>query len=398
MIPLSRGVARAASLAALLSWCGRAPTRADAQPRPDASPSADVSDRAATFTAMAGADARHTGRDAHRGPASQPSILWRVRTQRRVFASPVVDADDRAIFGSVDGSVLAVDRRGVVRWGYAAPDRVFSSPAVVGGLTVFGHDGDRLVAVDARGLEQWSVRTTDDADAPPVLGPDGTIFYAAHDVMAVNPVDGAVRWRAPLRSHAFGPPALAPDGTLYVPEVHGAVALFDTRAGSFTRRVDLPAPVYAGVLVLDDGGFVVGALDGHLRAFSPDGTRRWDFTTHGARDAPGIRATPALTRDGVVVVGAEDGTLYGLRAADGTEVFAVPTGYPVRGAARIDADGRIYVGGEDDTLRCLDGDGTVRWSVVLGADIDGSPAILRDGTLVVGTDDGALYALGTPAR
>ncbi len=86
----------------------------------------------------------------------------------------------------------------------------------------------------------------------------------------------------------------------------------------------------------------------------------------------------------------------GVRASDGTEVFRVATAYPVRGAARIDADGRIYIGGEDDTLRCLDGAGVVRWSVVLGADIDGTPAILTDGTLVVGTDDGALYALGAP--
>ncbi len=118
MISLSRGGVTTALCVALLSWCGRPSPSADAQPRgssPDATatPSAPA---AGLYLAMAGSDARHTGRDTRRGPSSEPSVLWRVRTQRRVFASPVLDAADRAIFGSLDGHVLAVDRRGVVRW------------------------------------------------------------------------------------------------------------------------------------------------------------------------------------------------------------------------------------------------------------------------------------------
>jgi outer membrane protein assembly factor BamB len=384
----SRAAPLAVALVTLLSWCSRPAPAADAQPRA-------VAEAAPRYVAMLGADARHTGRDARRGPVRAPTILWRVRTQRRIFGSPVLDAADRAVFGSLDGRVLAVDRAGVVRWSFTAPDRVFSSPAVVGALAVFGHDGDRVLAVDARGAERWSAGTPDDADGSPVVGPDETVYFASHEAVALDG-EGRPRWRTPLRSHAFGAPALSPDGTLYVPELAGAVSLLRARDGALVRRVEVPAPVYAGVLVLDDGGFVVGALDGHVRAYGLDGALRWDFATRGARDMPGVRAMPALTRDNVVVVGAEDGGIYGLRAADGGEVFRVATSNPVRSSARIDADGRIYVGGEDDTLRCLDGAGAALWSVVLGADIDGTPAILADGTLVVGTDDGALYALGAP--
>ena len=396
MTSLSRGGLCTALCAALLSWCGRPSPSADAQPRAT-SPSitSAPSSSAGLYLAMAGSDARHTGRDARRGPSSEPSVLWRVRTQRRVFASPVLDAQDRAIFGSLDGHVLAVDRRGVVRWAFTAPDRVFSSPAVVGSLTVFGHDGDRIVAVDDRGGERWSHATPDDADGAPVVGPDGAVYFASRELVALDR-EGNVRWHTTLQSHAFGAPALSPDGILYVPELSGAVSLYHASDGSAVRRVEIGAPVYSGVLVLDDGSFVVGALDGHVRSYTNEGAARWDFTTRGAREAPGVRSTPALTRDGVVVFGAEDGGIYGVRASDGTEAFRVATAYPVRGAARIDADGRIYIGGEDDTLRCLDSNGTVRWSVVLGADIDGTPAILSDGTIVVGTDDGALYALGAP--
>ena len=395
MTSLPRGALASALCAALLSWCGRPTPSADAQPRSVATASSPTAPPAGLYLAMSGSDARHTGRDARRGPSREPSVLWRVRTQRRVFASPVLDGADRAIFASLDGHVLAVDRGGVVRWAYTAPDRVFSSPAVIGALTVFGHDGDRVLAVDDRGNERWSHATPDDADAPPVVGPDGAVYFASRELVALDR-EGAVRWHQTLRGHAFGAPALSPDGTLYVPELSGAVSLHRASDGNALRRIETPAPIYSGVLILDDGAFVVGGLDGHVRSYTNDGTLRWDFTTRGARETPGVRSTPALTRDGIVVFGAEDGGIYGVRATDGTEAFRVGTSNPVRGAARIDADGRIYIGGEDDAVHCLDGAGAQRWAVTLGADVDGTPAILADGTLVVGADDGALYALGAP--
>lgn len=380
---------RRGSPLALLGLLGCSPPPADAQPQRAAPPPA----ARARYAAMAGGDARHTGRSELRGPREEPRVLWRVRTRRRVFASPVVDARGRAVFGSLDGEVLAVDGAGVVRWGYAAPDRVFSAPAVTGELTVFGHDGDRVVAVDERGAERWSYRTGDDADAPPTVGPDGTVYVASAAVAALAP-DGRPRWSTPLRAHAFGPVALTSDRRAYATDLTGGVTILNVDDGAVVRRVELDAPIHGGALVLDDGAFVVGADDGHVRCFAPDGTPRWDRPTRGAASGLGVRATPALTRDNIVVVGAEDGGIYGLRAADGSEAFLVQTALPVRSSARIDADGWIYVGSEDDQLRALDATGALRWSVSLGADIDGSPAILPDGTLVVGADDGALYALG----
>lgn len=385
-----RGSTRALSAFVVLAlpWCGRVPATADAQARVPSD--AAVARR---YVAMAGGDARHTGRSAWRGPRDEPRILWRVRTRRRVFASPVVDEAGRVVFASLDGSVLAVDRRGVVCWAFAAPDRVFSAPAVTGELTVFGHDGDRVVAVDARGRERWSFHTSADADAAPVVADDGTVYVASGEAACIA-ADGRVRWSVPLRSHAFGAPALSADGTLYVTELGGAVTLLRTDNGATLHRIELPAPVHGGVTVLDDGGFVVGADDGHVRAFSREGAARWDVATQGAREGLGVRATPALSRDGVVIIGADDGGIYGLRAADGTEAFRVQTALPVRSSARIDAEGWAYIGSEDDTLRALDATGAVRWSVMLGADIDGAPALTQEGTIVVGADDGALYALG----
>ncbi len=345
---------------------------------------------------MFGGDAQHTGRTDLRGPRSAPRVAWRVRTARRVFGSPVVTRAGLSVFGSLDGSVHAVDRDGVERWGSGGLGRVFSSPAVSDDLVIVGHDGGAFVAFGPRGERAWRYATAEDADAPPVVGPDGTVYVVAGSVAALAP-DGRPRWSVALAGHAFGAPALTSDGvTVVVPELRGALAYLRANDGHLVRRVALPAAVRGGVLLLSDGTAVVGADDGHVRAFAVDGTLRWDVATQGATQRQGVRSTPALARDGTVVVGADDGAVYGLRAADGTTVFRVATGGPVRSSVRVDADGWMYLGSEDDRVWALDPRGAVAWSVTLGADVDSTPALPTDGLLVVGCDDGALYGLAGP--
>jgi outer membrane protein assembly factor BamB len=143
------------------------------------------------------------------------------------------------------------------------------------------------------------------------------------------------------------------------------------------------------VLLLDDGSVVAGASDGHVRSFAADGSTRWDTAT---RDE--VRSTPALSRDGqTVVVGSDDGGIYGLRVTDGTQMFRVATSGRVRSSARIDADGYAFIGSEDDMLYAIDARGTVAWTVNLGADIDTSALLLPGGALAVGCDDAALDLL-----
>jgi outer membrane protein assembly factor BamB len=346
--------------------------------------------------AMFGGDARHTGRSARRGPSSAPVVRWRVRTTRRVFGSPVVDARGRAVVGSLDGAVLAVDPRGVIQASTRVPSRVFSSPASLGELVVLGHDARAFVALDVRGAAVWSVSTAQDADAPPVVGADGALYLASDALLRVDRA-GVSRWRRELGAHAFGAPAVSTDGAVVCTDLSGAITWVDAADGSVRRRVAGPAPVFGGALILDDGAAVVAADDGHLRAYAPDGTVRWDHATDGAARGLGARGTPALRRDGVVVFGAEDGGIYGVRASDGQRAFKLATGYPVRSSACIDRDDVAYLGGEDDAVHAVGIDGQERWRVSLGADVDSSPTLLDDGLLVVGCDDGALYAVGDAA-
>ncbi|MEI8256691.1 MAG: PQQ-binding-like beta-propeller repeat protein [Deltaproteobacteria bacterium] len=205
---------------------------------------------------------------------------------------------------------------------------------------------------------------------------------------ALDPT-GHVRWTAPGSGHVFGAPAVSRDGaTVYVADLLGSLAYLRASDGQVIRRVSVGSPVYGGVLVLEDGAVVVGARDGHVRAFGADGTARWDFAT---RDE--VHSTPALMRDGTVVFGSDDGGIYGVRASNGTQAFRVATAGRVRSSASVDADGFVFVGSEDDMVYALDPHGAVAWRVSIGADVDSSPAITPQGWLVVGSDDAGLHAL-----
>ena len=67
----------------------------------------------------------------------------------------------------------------------------------------------------------------------------------------------------------------------------------------------------------------------------------WSFPT----GAPVIYSSPAVA-DGVVYVGSQDGNVYALDAATGTEAWSFATGGAVDSAPAV-ADGVVYVGSND---------------------------------------------------
>ncbi len=347
----------------------------------------DAQSAAPNAIAQFGGDAQHTGRSPFRGPHAQPSVRWRVRARHRVFASPIVTNDDGCVFAGVDGAVHLLDRNGVERWARLDDHDLFATPAAWGDLVLVGRVGGSVAALGARGEARWRVDAHDDVDAPIAVQGDFALV-AAHGALALDRA-GHTRWTVAMPGHVFGAPAISRDGaSAYIADLLGNLFVVHTADGSVVRRIATGSPAYGGVLVLDDGTAVLGGRDGHVRSYDANGALRWDFTT---RDE--IHATPALGRDGTIVIGSDDGGIYGLHASDGTQAFRVATSGRVRSSARIDADGYVFVGSEDDMLYALDPHGAVAWRYSIGADVDSSVAIASDGTLFVGSDDAGLYAL-----
>ena len=58
----------------------------------------------------------------------------------------------------------------------------------------------------------------------------------------------------------------------------------------------------------------------------------------------------------------------------------------------ISTNGTILIGAEDEHLYAIAPDGTLLWLLALAGDLDTTPAIARDGTVYVAGDDAHLQA------
>lgn len=128
-----------------------------------------------------------------------------------------------------------------------------------------------------------------------------------------------------------------------------------------------------------------------------------------------VRSSPAMEAGGLAMIGGGDGFLYGVApetappidaGADADADADVDAGLPpARAVRKVDVGGAIAsspVIAKDATaivtttngkVVAVKSDGTIAWSVTVGGDGASSPAIGRDGRIVVGGGANKLYAL-----
>lgn len=172
------------------------------------------------------------------------------------------------------------------------------------------------------------------------------------------------------------------------------------KAGNKVRST--PA-VYAGLVIF-------GSNDGSLYAVDEaGGTQRWAFKTGGE-----VSSSPAVS-DGLVYVQSADGKFYAVDAQGGNRrwSFAVGRDLPYRsGVMPVEAgppgyglwdfflsspvvsDGVVYFGAGDGRLYALDArSGKMLWSFATTGRVRSTPAVAA-GTVYFGSMDGSFYALG----
>ena len=155
-----------------------------------------------------------------------------------------------------------------------------------------------------------------------------------------------------------------------------------------------------------EGTIFVGSEDGNLYAINPDGTIKWKFKTDNY-----IESSPAIGADGTIYFGSTDHSVFAVKA-DGTLSWkhdvgdASDYGAVVESSPAIGADGTVYVGdgstenggfgytgAVDNKVLAINPDGTQKWVFTTSSYVESSPAIGADGTVYVGSDDGNLYAI-----
>lgn len=171
-----------------------------------------------------------------------------------------------------------------------------------------------------------------------------------------------------------------------------APARAEVRAARVVWKRTLPGGVASSPVFLASGEMVLGARDGKLYGLEPaDGAVRWSVALRDpkAKKAAAADGGIAVAPGGLLLVGSDDGALYGVRK--GKVALRVQLPDVVRATPAVGPDGTIYVGCRDDKLYALAPAGTVKWVFPTGGDVD-AVAVVGD-TVLAGSDDGTLYAL-----
>jgi len=250
---------------------------------------------------------------------------------------------------------------GKSRWVNQTGNAISTAPAVADDGTIYvGCSDNSLYAYNPDGSLKWQYDTDGGITSSPAIGSDGTVYFGSHDnyVYAID-ASGNLKWKYGTSSNVTSSPAIGADGTIYV--------------GARARRS------------------VTQEMVDYLYAFNPDSTLKWSFEIGEDGDFE-VTGSPAVTSDGTIYFGCEDGNLYAIDQ-NGNEKWTYPTGAAIHSSPAIGSDGTIYFGSNDNNLYAVSSSGNPVWSFDAGGLINGSPTIGSDGNIYVGSNNGKLYAV-----
>jgi outer membrane protein assembly factor BamB len=348
------------------------------------------------------------------GGTTIAGMQWRFLTDGGVVSSPAV-VGDRVYIGSGDGHLYALElRTGARLWSFFAGSPIASSPTVARGLVIFGGYDGQFFAVDARtGAAKWRVSTGplvpfpwghesgDRYTSSPTIVND-VAFFGAGDgyVYAVDVATGKQKWRGKTDGRIRTSPAVA-NGLVFVSSFDGRVYAFDFATGKErwrydTEGVSLNSANYGfdrrsiqSSPAVSDGVVFVGARDGFVYAIgAADGKLRWRYD----HKISWINSSPAVA-GGVVYDGSSDAQfVQALDAASGKELWRTNVGSIAWSSPAVAGD-QLYIGDGAGRLHIMDRrTGKDLALFRTGAGIFGSP-VVAGGFVIFGSNDGGVYAL-----
>ena len=209
---------------------------------------------------------------------------------------------------------------------------------------------------------------------------------------------GDLLWSSTMGGEVKTVPAIANDGTIYVGADDGFMYAFAPN-GNRLWSYATSGQLHSSPAIADDGTIYFGSYDGKFYAVDPSGQTKWTFDV-GSK----IHSSPAIDKDGKIYFGSgyyRDGhsSFFALSAL-GQYLWDFPT--PIQGGIRsspvIGADHTIYVGANDFIFYAFRPDGSEKWQFKTGDIIFSSHAIDQNGTIYITSGDSKLYALNAEAN
>lgn len=310
--------------------------------------------------------ANHAGRVLALDPTAEASrrVRYEVLLDGIVWGHPLRDGGGRLWVGADDDTLYGIDPGGTiavrVRLGDCQPPRAPGPEGtrcdVDGGPTLLG-DGDLLVGADGvyrigrDGAIRWHTPSDPETPARHVFSTPAQIgeivVFGGYDgkVTAVSPA-GEPRWVFAIGADVDGSPVTGPSGDIYVGADDGKLYALSS-SGTLRWTWATKAEIRSAATVGGDGTIYVASSDGTVTALDPAGKRRWSFATGGP-----IVAAPTLDRSGTLYFGSQDDTLYAL-GADGGRLWALEFPADIDAPVAITGDGGLVVACDDGVVRAL---------------------------------------------
>ncbi|MQA72799.1 MAG: PQQ-binding-like beta-propeller repeat protein [Solirubrobacterales bacterium] len=355
-------------------------------------------------------DAAQTARSPVR-PRRKGGRLWTFKAREGIFSSPVIGGDGTVFVGSADQNFYAIGRDGKLRWKLPTREIIDSAALLDDRGRVYVPSGDgHLYARDAAtGRPVWTYAAQPASETGGLLNwfegnvaieGDGTLVVPDDNfrIYGINRDTATTDWAFPTRDNNWSLPAVdTATNSLFVGNnffLGGAPNLWsiDGATGATQWSADIPGSVVASPLLTGDGKVIVGAFDGFVHAYDKaTGRGLWEFPT---RDH--IYSSPAQLPNGTIVQPSTDGSVYGIDPDDGSKVWQYDTLNPIRSSPAVDGKGNSYIGGGDGRLYVLNADGTLRWAMKLSpgrrATINSSPALGED-VIVAADSNGNIFSV-----
>jgi len=295
------------------------------------------------------------------------SFRWAYLSEDWVDSSPAIGADGIVYFGSWDGFVYAVDGdTGLAKWIFSTDiggDNLFlGSPSIGADGTIYiGAFDSYLYAIDSvSGKAKWSYLADGEIEGSVAIDAEGYLYFGTlNGTLYSLDASGSLRWRLALADYSdneetdheiHSSVALSDDGRLYVGSRNGYLFAFDTD-GNYLWKYEAADYVDSSPVVGPDGSVYFGSRDGYLYKIGPLGLFEWELEVGDI-----YYSSPLVGESGLIYVASEAGdNQTRIAAVDSGGVIEWQTSLPLYNDASIaiTKDGHLLVGQEDGGLYAL---------------------------------------------
>lgn len=286
------------------------------------------------------------------------------------------------------------------RWTFSSSSNVISTPAVAGGLVIFGNQQGKVDALSLKnGKRKWSYATGASIFSSPAVSGDNVVFGSADgNIYCLSAAKGKLKWKFTTQAAVLGSPLI--DGSVvYIGGSDHHIRALDLVSGKELWSFDGLKGSVVSTPLLHDGKIIVGAWDTYLYALDKNtGQLVWKWNNGSAVRNYSPASCIPVAAHGLIYIVAPDRYITAIDAVTGTTAWRSRE-CAVRESIGLSEDGKLaYAKTMNDTLvafSTVPGSQSPAWKMHCGYGYDHVPSmpVEHGGQVFFGTRSGVVYCI-----